>query len=1057
MNLPTLSVQRPILISMVFLFLIVIGLISLLQLPIELYPNISLRNISIVIYVRGGIPPTEVEERVTKLVEESVSTVSHLEEMLAISKEGESTVILSFEPETDMNFAALEVREKFARVKNKLPKEIEKPVIAQFKRSDFPITIMAVSSSMRTTEQLRKIVDESIKERFKRVTGVANVEVSGGRERKILCELDQDKLAEYGISIEKVINALSLNNLNLLSGDIEQKKDKFLVRIIGEFETIDDIKNIAVASSPSGAVLRLKEIGRIEDSYLEPTSYARINVKPIVSLYIQKESTANTIEVADKILQEKKRIEDFLPKDISILTTSDQSLFIKKSIKNLNGSLFQGAILIIIVLFAFLTKLSKKLVGLLILFLFVTMFAPQFMLPIFLTIAIIYLLFRKRLRSILVVVLSIPISVIMTFACMKFINLTLNFMTLFGIALGVGMLVDNSIVVYENTLKKIEEEKEKIKDACINGTSEVLIAIVASTFTTVIVFVPMIFLGREIKLLYSGVAWTVTFSLLVSLLVALSIVPMLLTKVEITKGGGWIDKFTRSYKKLLIKSMRNAKIMFIIICILAAVSFFHLSKMGKSFLGVTEQNKFTIFVELPTGAHLDATDKIVKDVEKIVKDIPEVKTFSSRVEPWSSKVYVEVVPPSKRKRNIGEIIEAIRPKTDKIKPAFIYFEEEQEVGTKEIILDVFGHDYSILRQLSMAMASRLQGIKGFTDVKIRMREGRPEMAVLVDKQKAAILGLTVADIANMIHARLRGLRATLFHTQSSEVETIARLDEKDRKTFTNLHKLVLNPVNSNDPIYLDQVSSFKYQLGPSEIWRKNKERMVQVSANIGSYPLSKAAEITKASLREVNFPKDYFYRLGGDYTTMLATAKQFSIMIVIVLILVYLVLASLFESYTQPFIIMFSVIQAVIGAVLALLFVSRSINMGVFIGFMMLAGIVVNNSIIMVDHFNFLRSKKIPKIHAVIKGSADRLRPILMTTGTTVLGLLPMALDRTEGANLWAPLASTVIGGLTCSTILTLLMTPSLYLAIVREPHPNKTLLTKLTAGFRFFGAFFKK
>lgn len=1038
MSLPSFSIKRPVTMLMVYTILLLLGVISLMQLPVELYPNISFGEISIIINVRGGIPPTEVESMVSKQVEEAVGSVTHLEEMLSISKEGESTVVLSFEPGINMDFAALEVREKFARVKNKLPKEIEKPVIAQFKRSDVPIVIIAITSLKRTTEEIRKIVDLDVQPSIKRISGVADAEVAGGRERKILVEADQRKMAAYNLSLDRIIANISANNLNLLSGDIERTKDKYLIRTIGLYKTVDDIKNIAVSTLPDGSIVRLKDVANVLDSYLEPTGYARVNVRPVVSIYIQKESTGNTIEVAKNIEKEVARLKTILPKDLTVTITSNQADFIKKSIENLKVALLQGAGLIIIVLAYFLIKLNKPFMVVTTVLLFATMFIPTSFLYALLAGMVIAAIVIRQVRPVLIVSSAIPISIIITFSLMLPMKLTINFMTLFGLALGVGMLVDNSIVVFENILQKNEQGMAGIP-AAIAGAEEVWIAIWASTLTTIVVFLPMVFVGEEIKLLYGGVAWTVTFSLIVSLFVAITVVPLLASRAkfsidDIPKGYGKVNVvgFMKvlydAQRRGVIYCIRNSRRVFIYAFLALLVSFFLLTKLGMEFLGTTEQNKFTVFIELPTGTKLDVTNNIVKKVEALAREIPEMKIISSRVEPWSSKVYVELVSISQRKRSVAEVIESLRPKVEKLRPAFIYFEEEQEVGTKEIILELFGYDYDTLREIAISMATRLGSVKGFTDTKIRMREGRPELGLRVDRNKTGLFDMTVTDVADMVHAQMRGLRATLFHTESSEVETIARLDEKYRKTFKDLHKLIL--VNRDDKsFYLDQMVDFKYGLGPSEIWRKNKTRMIQVSANVGKNPLSKSAEITRAALAEIKLPEGYYYRIGGNYPTMMATQKQFRSIIVLIVVLIYLVLASLFESYFQPFIIMASVPLALIGVTIGLYATGKSVGMGVLVGLMMLGGIVVNNAILLIDHCNQLRKNKINYNKAVLIASRDRLRPILMTTITTLLGLLPMAISTQEGSNLWSPLAITVMGGLISSTILTLLIVPSVYVS----------------------------
>ncbi|MFH1996351.1 MAG: efflux RND transporter permease subunit [Candidatus Omnitrophota bacterium] len=1046
MNLPEFSIKRPVTMLMIYIILVLVGVLSLSRMPVELYPNISFGEISIIVYIRGGIPPSEVETMVTQPIEEAVGTVSHLEEMLSISKEGESTVVLSFTPGTSMDFAALEVREKFARVKNKLPKEIEKPIIAQFKRSDVPIMIVAVTSLKRTTEEIRKIVEEKIKDPIKRVNGVADVEIAGGRERKILIEGDQQRMAAYAVSLERIIGSVGQNNLNLLVGEVERTKDKFVIRAIGQFASVDEIKNIAVSTLPDGTAVRLKDVARVVDSYLEPKGYARMNIRPVVSLYLQKESTANTILVAkeaEKVIEDLKQI---IPKDLQMVITSNQAAFIKKSIDNLVASLMRGAGLIMLVLAFFLIKLNAVLIVVFFGLLALVLFAPVVVLyPLLLIILTTYIIVRKA-RPILIVTSSIPISVIITFCFMLPMKLSVNFMTLFGLALGVGMLVDNSVVVFENILKKNEDGLGPIQSA-IQGSTEMWMAIWASTLTTIIVFLPMVFVGEEIKLLYGGVAWTVTFSLVISLFVAVTIVPLLSSRIRFSvkdipgrhDTGGVAGFFTALYKaqrKALVFIMRRALffhpamrllIFFMLVGAILAVSLFVMQGLGMEFLGTTEQAKFTIFIELPTGVKLEVSDRFVKRIEALVKEVPEVKTFSARVEAWSSKIYVELIEQNKRQRTVQEVIDALRPKTDRMKPAFIYYEESQEVGTKEVVLDLFGYDYNTMREIAVSMASRLKSIPGFTDTKIRMREGRPELGLRVDREKASLLNLNVTDIANMIHGQMRGLRATLFHTRASEVETIARLDEKYRKTFKDVHKLVLQR-EDGQKVLVDQVADFKFGLGPSEIWRKNKMRMIQASANIGQLSLSDAGKLTKEALGEMKLPEGYYYRLGGEYPTMMATQKQFRSIIFLIVALIYLVLASLFESYYQPIIIMISVPLALIGVVVSLKLAGKSVGMGVLVGLMMLGGIVVNNAIILVDHTNSLRKNGLSLIKATIISARDRLRPILMTTITTMLGLLHMAISNEEGSNLWSPLAITVMGGLASSTFLTLLFLPNIYI-----------------------------
>ncbi len=1032
MNLPELSIKRPVTVLMFMLIVILFGVVSLSKLPVELYPNTSFGEISIVIQARGGIPPTDVETLVTKPVEEAVATVSNLQQLLSISKEGESTVVMSFKPGTNMDFAALEVREKFAKIKNQLPKEIEKPVIAQFQQSDVPVVILAVTSERRTTEDIRKLVDQGIKEAFRRVPGVANVEVAGGRERKILVEADQTRLAAYGIPIDEVTSTLGANNLNLLSGEVERTNDRYLIRVQGEFETLEQISNMALRRTPEGSVIRVKDVALVKDSFLEPREYSRLDVRPVVTIYIQKESTKNTISVVKDVLDEVKELQLRLPRDIQLVVTSNQAIAIRNAINGLQESLLQGIVLIILVLILFLFSLKKELVFLVLAMIGLTLFAKGHLLYGLFFALVFTLLIVRRFRSVIIVTLPIPISVVGTFSIMHAMNLTVNVMTLFGLALGVGILVDNSIVVFENILKK-REKGLNVTPAAVEGASEMFVAIVASTITSVIVFLPLAFGGAELQRLYSGMGWTVVSSLLISLVCAITMVPMMCGRPMFAQSmrheeeQSWLEKFSKIERRFLFQSIRHRRrVMYICLAVLAVAMFF-LTRLGTEYLGSTEQKKFTVFVELPTGAKLEASDKVVKKVETFARSLKEVETVTSRIEPWSSKVYVELVDPTKRKRTTDEVIDVIRAETNKLQPAFVYFQKEEQVGTKEVILEVFGYSYEKLRELAIAIANRMESVRGLSDTKIRMREGRPEMQLLVDKRQAGLQGLSVQETGNQIHGQMRGFRATVYHTEGNEVETISRLDEKYRKTFKDLHNLILTN-RKGDSVILDQVTGFRFGLGPSEIWRKNKNRMIQVSSNIGKVPLSKVVDRLKRGLRDIPFPEDYFYEVGGDYPTLVETNRQMKIMIVAVLVLVYLVLASIFESLYQPFLIMIAVPLAMVGAVIALYLGPRSIGVGAMLGMMMLGGIVVNHSIMLVDRINlYVREKGMAPIRAAVLANRDRLRPILMTMSTTTLGLVPMAFDRSESANLWSPLAKTVIGGVISSTILTLMVTPAFY------------------------------
>ncbi|MFC1509213.1 efflux RND transporter permease subunit, partial [Candidatus Omnitrophota bacterium] len=1020
MNLSKFSVKRPITIFMLFLGVLLVGFVSLTRLPVELKPNVAYGDISIIVAVRGGMPPQEVESLVTRLIEEAVSTVSYLENIYSTSKAGESRIWLEFEPGTNMDFAALEVREKFSKIREKLPKEIEKPIIAQYKESDTPVLLLAITGKGYTPEMLRKVVDEKIKERILRVEGAANVNVYGGRERKILVEVDKNKLYQYSIPMKHIVSSLGANNLNLLAGDIEERRNKFLVRIIGEFKSLEDIKNIGITTTPQGSIIKLKEIAQVRDSFLEPTNYARTDIEPVVSIYIQKESTANTIQVVSDIKDELRSLKKTLDKNIFIKATLNQADTIKEAINAVKKSLVYGAILAIIVL----------------------------------------LLFLRDPRVTSIISFTIPISVMATFILMYFYKISINVMTLSGLALGIGMLVDNSIVVLDNIDKKKKsigipkkDWREKYTDAVVSGSSEVGLAILASTITTIIVFLPFVFVNKATRMLWGGLALTVTYSLLSSLFVALTLVPMMSNRIKRIPVAPKPKKMLfkkdiflnigRRYKDFLGLSLKFRYVFAIMAFSLLVVALLLGSKTEREFMAGTEEGRFTIFVELEPGAKLDVTDDMVKEIELVLADVPEIKTFTSRVEPWSSKVYVKLLPLAQRNRSTKIVIEEIRSLAQsvekKYKGGFIYFSEIEEKGMKEIVLDLYGYKYEILKELAVSIATRLGIIEGFEDIRMSRISGRPEWGIIVDRERAALYGLTVKDVSETLHSEIRGLRATLYHTEAREIETVSRVRKEDRDRLDDLRKLILFS-KDGQPVLLEQVADFNPQIGSSEIVRKNKMRVVHITALITKDSLVSAVKKIRDNLSDMEFPRDYYYRIGGNYERNMENEKELSAfptgVLWITIFLVYLVLASLFESYTQPFIIMISVPLAVIGVIVALKLTDKPISRGVIIGAIMLAGIVVNNAIVLVDRINFLRKtrgddredRREKLIKSLIEAGGDRLRPIAMTTSTTILGLIPMAFDRSESANLWSPLAITVIGGMASSTIFTLFLVPSIYL-----------------------------
>ncbi len=1059
MSWPEFSIRRPITILMLCVAMGLLGGIAVTQLPIELYPNFSFGDIQIIIDVRGGMPPEEVENQIARPIEETVGDVSHLKDMISISEEARCRVVLTFEPGTDMDFAGLEVREKFSKVRSKLPKEIEKPVIAKFNQEDAPILVMAVTAIDYTPEMLRRLVDEDIKDRIMRAEGVANVEIGGGRERKILVEIDMAKLQAFRLPIDRVTRLLNRSNLNLLAGEVDRSRNKYLIRAMGEFKSLQEIENLGISVTSTRSIIRLKDVATVKDSFLEATSYARVNTLPVVSLYIQKETTANTVKVARNVMEmlEEIKKDPRLPRELRFIVTHDQSVQIKRAIELVGSALVSGGTLAILVLGAFFTthRVPQLLfipAALVITALSVLTYrygnipvaAINVGVNLFLAALLAAAICWKHLRLTLIAAVAIPVATIVTFGFMFFLNLlakkmhfmslTLNIMTLGGLALGVGMLVDNAVVVLDNILKR-RAGGEPPYPAAGHGASQMMLAIVSSTISSIIVFLPIVFINKEIRILYIGLALTICFSLLASLWVALTVVPLLASRLSfpVNVARRRPLKIRTGYRRFVSGILRWRWLAGALVLFLLAAGWQIYNSIPKEFLGTAEAEDFTVFVELPSGAKLEISDQAVAKLEKMLNDVPEIKSVSSRIEKWSSKIYVKLHPLSQRSRSTKDVIDSLRPQVEEIergfREAFIYFEEPHEVESNEVIVEIYGWNYEILNQLAVEMLKRMQQVPGLTDLKIRWRRGRPEWLVRVDKQKAARFGLSVDDVAQALHAEMRGLRATLYHTEAKEVEVVTRLQEADRATLEKLKRLSFT-LPDRTVVSLEQIARLEPAIGPSKVWRKNKQRMIQVSANRGRYAFGEAAQKVYEGIKEMPFPEDYYWRFGSNYWKLIQNQKELTFALGLSLVLIFLVLASLFESLLQPVIIMAEVPLGAFGAFLTLKMTHLALNVGALMGVILLGGIVVNKSIILVDEINRLRAGGMRAKRAVITATQSRVRPISITSLTSILGLLPLALSRTEESSLWAPMSLVVIGGMTFSTLMTPFVVPSLYLIL---------------------------
>lgn len=1017
MNLPNFSVSRPVTILMLFIGLILIGLISFQNLGLDLLPDLSF-PMSAIIVTYSGVAPQEIENMITIPLEEAVATIRGVKNINSYSREGSSVVLMEFNWGTDMDVSALNIREKIDQVKGFLPDDASDPIVIKFDPSLMPILVLGMDSEEKDLQKLQEYAEDIIKPRLERLEEVASVSINGGLDREILVSIDNGKLRSNQLSFSQVTAALAGENVNLPAGTLKEGTINFLIRTLGRFESIQDIEEILIYNI-RGNKIYLGDIAKVEDTFKERNSITYVNGKPGIMMSLQKESGKNTVTVAKRIFKELETIQKLLPDDISITPVFDSSDFIKKTISQVGWVALYGAVLAILVLLFFLGNLS----------------------------------------STLIISFAIPISLIFTFTLLYFSNLTLNMMTLGGLALGIGMMVDNSIVVLENIFRYRELGTDIKKSACL-GASEVGTAISASTFTTIAVFLPILYVQGIASELFRPMGYTITFSLLTSLLVALTLVPMLSSKIlrfkvkdnsqavskenlvkNSLRQGGRIFNFMREeYGRLITWSLRHRGIVFILAVIIFVGSIMLIPFVGTEFIPSSDQGQFNINITLPTGTNLETTREVVREVEKIVSEIPEIKSMLTTAGEGSGgmgfsteggnsgTIMINLVDQNKRERNMAQIINELRQKIGTYPDAQIKFSEQgfSFSSGSDLEVKISGDSLDELENIANRILILLAEVEGVYDLKSSVEDVRPELHVNIDREKANLYGLTTAQIASTVHDALLGRVASIYQEKGKQIDIRIRLEEEDRNSIEEVKNILISS-STGLQISLKEIAEVTVDSGPKGIDRKNQQRVVNVSANISDRFLGKVIQDAQQQLDKLALPEDYRYEFVGENREMQESFTELALALVLSILLVYMIIAAQFESLLMPLAVMFSVPFSLIGVILALLLTDKSLNVLSFIGIIMLVGIVVNNSIVLIDYINKLRQRGMERKEAIILGGKTRLRPILMTMFTTVLALVPMALGVGEGSELRAPMAITIIGGLTSSTFLSLIIVPIFY------------------------------
>ncbi len=1019
MKISHFSVHRPVFTSMATCLVLVLGGIALSRIPIDLMPDITEPRLSVSTSYENA-SPEEVEELVTRPIEEAVSSVTGVEEISSRSSEGQSRVTVAFSWGTDLDAASNDVRDRLDRIYARLPDDADRPSLRKFNPSDFPILILGTTSTLDPTV-LRTIVDEQIKYRLERVPDVAAVHTRGGNEREIRVDLETNKVKTLGLSLNDVVQRIRAGNLNLPAGSVYRGHLDVRIRTPGLYANLDEIRNTVVAVI-DGAPVRLRDVGTVEDAWKDKTNYILINGEPGIMMAVNKQSGANTVAVTRGILAEIERLERDLPQ-IEIVPVINTSKYIEQSIDNLGRSALYGGLFAILVL----------------------------------------LFFLRNIRSTAIVAVSIPISIVATFLLIHFAGFTLNIMTLGGLALGVGMLVDNAIVVVENILRLHDNDLDR-RAAALTGSEEVTSAIIASTLTTLVVFLPLIFMRGMSGIMFKQLALVVSFSLLCSLVAAISLVPMLASKLmrptRNHAAGSWKGRLLAvstslfeglevTYRDFLHWALSHRAVVAMLCVLLLGGTFALAPLIGTELMPETDEGEVRVDGEMEVGTRADVMLDAFKEVYEIIENhTPEMEQSTGMIggTPWrpggnEGRFRISLKPLSERTRSDEEIaddlgrrlahIPGIKIRTRKGGGFFLI--RRATGGTERLSIEVRGHDLEGAQRLSDQIREIVESVPGVTDTRMDESAGTPEEQIIIDRLKAEEMHLSVAAISETLETALSGTNAGEYREGGDEFRILVRAKNARRLSLEELLDLTVTN-GEGQPVVLRNVVDVRPRSGPTSIRREDQERMVRIYANIRGRDMGSVARDIEKSLHEVPVPRDFAVAVTGDYEEQQEAFQELLISFGLAVLLVYMVMACQFESLRDPFVVMFSVPFAAIGVILMLFLTNTTLNLQSFIGCIMLAGIVVNNAILLVDHTNLLRRREGMALReAIEEAGRRRLRPILMTALTTSLALVPLALGMGEGGEAQAPMARAVIGGLLSASLITLVLLPVVYSIFERK------------------------
>ncbi len=1015
--------RRPIAVSMLFAALVLLGFLSWRRLPIELLPNINYPQLTVVTSSEN-IGPLEMESLVSKKIETALGTVSRLRHLRSYSREGLSVVVLDFEWGTNMSYAALDIRERLDQIQDLLPRETKTPMIIRFNPESLPVITLALKGEAVSFADLQDTWAEKIKRDLERVPGVAGARLSGAREREIQVIASQGRLLAHKIPITSLLDSLKLANINFPGGKITRQQQEFRLRTVGEFKAPEDINQVGIMPNPGKTPIYISDVAAVLDTFKAEQTVARLNGQPSLLLAIYKMADANTVEVVQQVQARVQELNQELRGRLQLIPVQDQGRYIRQAISQLQEAAILGGVLAFGVL----------------------------------------LLFLGSWRSAITVVTAIPISILATFGLMYLSGVSLNMMSLGGLALGIGMLVDNGVVVLENIRRHQEKGQLAPAEAISQGTEEVKLAITASTLAHIIVFLPVIFVAGLAGQLMFQLALTISFSLLVSLAVSLFFNPMLISlerqpdRQPTAKPHQWpatwatwlhatMDRFyVRGLTQVLTYPRRVLAITGLIF-ILGTSLFFTLDR---ELLPTLDQKEFFLRVHTSANYSYAATVQRLEEIEAVILTTPGVATVITQLGYNPKEEYEKVL--QEKEPRVGQISVTLQPHRQfpasastfiqNLRPALAVFPDTQidyilpqavsqwwgQKAEVPELLTVQGPDLHVLETLAWQIQDRIKNIAGLQDLTVDLKKYGEETRVVLDRQRAAAFGLTMKEIGENLKVAIQGEVATQFRKPEKDVDIRVKMSPENYQDKPDFNSLFIHSRELQADIPLTAVARWESGPGWREIFRTDQVRAIPIRGNVVGRRLSATQQDIAQALADLNLPEGYTVTFSSELTEIKQSFRSLMFALALSIVLVYMILAAQFESFFHPFIILLAIPLALLGVSLILAVTGASLNIGVYLGAIMLGGIVVNNSILLVDYTNTLRRQGAGLEEAVVQGCRTRLRPVIMTTLTTILGLLPMVLLRGEGSELRTPLALTVISGLAISTFLTLLVTPLFYL-----------------------------